>query len=141
MKTVDLGLVALRVGVGLSLFVLFGIPKAADAIAYLHTGQWQFVDFNRHIGLPFPVFVAVVQTLNETLAAILVAAGWWTRYAAGALFIGFVAATSCSLVAKEPAWLLAAYLALTFGALVLTGPGKYSLDGLRSARASAEPRV
>ena len=138
MKTVDLGLLVLRVGVGLSLLIVFGVPKAADAIAYLHTGQWQFVDFNRRIGLPLPVLVALVQTLNETVAAVLVAAGWWTRYAAGSLTVGFVAATSCSLVADEPAWLLAAYLALTFGALVLTGPGRYSLDGLRRA---GEPRA
>ena len=138
MKTVDLGLAVLRVGVGLSLLVLFGIPKAVDAIAALHGAPWQFVDFNRRIGLPFPVLVALIQTLNETVAAVLVAAGWWTRVAAGSLTIGFIAATSCSLIADEPAWLLAAYLALTFGALVLTGPGRYSLDGLRRA---GEPRA
>jgi len=128
MKNTDIGLLALRLGAGLSLFLLFGIPKVADAIAYLQTGHWQFVDFNRRYGLPLPILVAFVQTLNESVASLFVAAGLFTRYAGTALFIGFAVATTCSLIAEEPAWVTAGHFALMFGVLALTGPGRYSID-------------
>jgi uncharacterized membrane protein YphA (DoxX/SURF4 family) len=138
-RPLDTGLLVLRVGAGLSLLVLFGIPKLGDAFAYLHTHQWQFVDFNRHVGLPAPVLVAFIQTVNESLGALLVAIGWWQRWAAGLLFIGFTAATACSLKAHEQAWLMAAYFALMFGALALTGPGAFSLDAWRERQGAHHP--
>src|SRR5262249_2123982 len=128
MKTTNLGLLALRLGAGLSLFLLFGLPKLHDAMAYLQTGHWQFVDFNRRYGLPFPTFVAFVQTLNESVASLFVVAGLFTRFAGAALFIGFTVATTCSLIADEPAWVTAGHFALMFGVLALTGPGRYSID-------------
>ena len=58
----DTGLLVLRVGAGRSLLVLFGIHKLGDAVAYFHTHHWQFVNFNRRVGLPAPVIVAFIQT-------------------------------------------------------------------------------
>ena len=130
----DTGLLVLRVGFGLSLLIIFGLTKLHDAWAYIHTGQWQFVDFNRRVGLPFPVFVAFVQTLNESLGALSLAAGFFARFAAAALATGFTAATICSLKMGEAAWLTAAYFALTFLSLFLTGPGRFSLDHVLQAR-------
>jgi hypothetical protein len=45
----DTGLALLRAGAGLSLFLLFGVPKPKDAAAFWHSGHWQFVDFNRKV--------------------------------------------------------------------------------------------
>jgi hypothetical protein len=62
---VDAGLLLLRFGVGLSLAILFGLPKLIAATFCIHAGQpWPFIDFNRKIGLPAPVLVAYYQSLN-----------------------------------------------------------------------------
>lgn len=124
----DWGLLLLRLGFGLSLFLLFGLIKLHDAWSYLHTGQWTFVDFNRKIGLPFPVAIAFLQTLNESAVALFLAIGFLSRYAAAFLAVGFVGATACSLKAQEAAWLTAAYFAVSFISLWLTGPGRLSVD-------------
>lgn len=123
------GLLILRLGMGLSLFFVFGIPKVHDAWAYAHTGQWRFVDFNRKVGLPLPVVAAVLQTLNESVGALCLAAGFLGRVAALTLAAGFGVATFCSLKAGEAAWLTAAYFTLIFTTLLLT-PGNFSLDYL-----------
>jgi|SRR5579864_3599844 len=127
-RSMDAGLLVLRLGAGVSLLLIFGTAKLHDAWAYLHTGQWQFVDFNRKVGLPAPVMVAYLQTLNESIGALLVACGLLSRYAAAFLALGFAVATFCSLRVGEPAWLSAAYFCMNFFALSLTGPGKFSID-------------
>jgi uncharacterized membrane protein YphA (DoxX/SURF4 family) len=126
----DAGLLLLRLGVGLSLAILFGIPKFKDASAYVHTGKWAFVDFNKTLGIPLAVAVAFYQTLNESLGAVLVAVGLFTRWAAASLALGFAAATFCSFKMHEASWLLAAYFFLGFASLFLIGPGSFSLDHL-----------
>lgn len=125
---VDTGLLVLRLGAGLSLFLLFGLTKLSAAKAFLHSGQWTFVDFNRKVGLPFPVLVAWYQTVNESLGALLVASGLLTRIATASLAVGFAVAAVCSLKAREAAWLDAAFYCLMFATLLLTGPGRFSLD-------------
>ena len=132
----DLGLLFLRLGVGVSMIAFFGLTKIRDASAFLHTGQWSFVDFNRKVGLPLPVLIAFAQTANETLVALLLALGLGGRMPGLLLFIGFVAATACSMKAQE-SWLLPGYFALIFGTLALTGPGRLTLDSLLKWRARA----
>jgi uncharacterized membrane protein YphA (DoxX/SURF4 family) len=124
----DTGLFLLRVGTGLSLCILFGLPKVKAAAGYLGGKPWPFIDFNRKIGLPAPVLVAYFQTLNESLGALLVACGVWTRSASFILFIGFLGATLCSLKEREASWITAAYLMLIFASIALTGPGTISID-------------
>jgi uncharacterized membrane protein YphA (DoxX/SURF4 family) len=133
----DAGLLLLRAGAGLSLCILFGLPKLKDAAYYGHTGQWAFGDFNRKAGLPAPVLVAYFQSLNESLGALFVACGLFTRYAAGSLFLSFVVAAYCSQRVGEEAWLMAGYFALMFATIALTGPGKLSIDFARNCRAAA----
>ena len=135
---INSGLLLLRVGVGLTLCIFFGWPKLKAAAAYFHTGQWEFIDFNRKCGLPAPVVAAYVQSLNESVVALFVAIGLFTRYCAGLLFIGFAVATYCSLKVGEPAWLMAGYFALTFATLALTGPCKFSIDFFFRSRAAAK---
>ena len=125
---VNAGLLLLRVTIGVGLFLVFGLLKIKDASAYLHTGKWGFIDFNRQVGLPLPTLIAWVQTINEVLGSLFVAVGLLGRYAATLLTIGFIAATACSLKMNEPSWMTAAFFAAVFAALALTGPGKFSVD-------------
>lgn len=128
----EIGLLLLRLAAGLSLFFLFGLRKVGDASHFFLTGKWLFVNFNRAVGLPAPVLVAVLQTLNETIGALLVAAGLWTRPAATFLSASFVIAALCSLKMRESAWLIAAAYAVVFAVIALCGPGRLSFDGGRS---------
>jgi uncharacterized membrane protein YphA (DoxX/SURF4 family) len=136
-RRVDAGLLVLRIGAGLSLLVLFGLKKLQAGWDFRHTGQWQFVDFHRKVGLPAPVLVAYLQTLNESIVALLLACGFFSRYAAASLAFGFAVATCCSLKASEPAWLMAACFCIMFLTLLLTGPGEFSIDSLLESRARA----
>ena len=131
MPKTDAGLLFLRIATGLSLFFLFGISKVKDASGYLHTGVWPFVDFNRKVGLPLPVVVAFLQMLNESFGALLVVCGFLTQWASLSLALGFAVATACSVKVGEASWFLAAYFTIIFATLTLTGPGRYSFDGLK----------
>lgn len=133
-RALDIGLLLLRLGAGISLLLLFGVTKVKSGVHFLHTGEWSFVDFNRKVGLPLPVLAAWLQTLNESLGAGLVALGWFTRPAAVCLALGFAVAAACSLKMGERAWLFAAYFFLMFATLALTGPGRYALDSLRGRK-------
>jgi uncharacterized membrane protein YphA (DoxX/SURF4 family) len=124
----DVGLLILRVGAGLSLFLLFGWPKLKAANQYWHSGSWMFVDFNRKVGLAFRVLIALYQTANESIGALLVAIGLFSRVAACSLAIGFGAATFLSLRAGEDAWLTASFYCLMFASIALTGSGAFSID-------------
>jgi putative oxidoreductase len=132
------GLLVLRLGFGLSLLFLFGVAKIKAASGYLHTGQWQFVDFNRKFGVPLPVVSACIQTLNESLGALLVACGIATRWAAAFLTIGFAAASWYSMKAQDGGFLMAAFYCIAFLAIVLTGPGRFSIDQWLSSRSGRE---
>jgi uncharacterized membrane protein YphA (DoxX/SURF4 family) len=115
------------------MLLFFGVPKLRAAASFMHTGQWPFVDFNRKVGLPVPVLAAYLQTLNESVAALLLAIGFLARPAAGCLAFGFVVATICSIKFGQE-WLPAAYFWLTFSTLLLTGPGKFSIDQILRSR-------
>jgi hypothetical protein len=54
-----------------------------------------------------------------------------TRWAACSTCAGFAAATTCNLKAGEPVWLTAAYFALMFGTIAITGRGRWSVDQWR----------
>jgi uncharacterized membrane protein YphA (DoxX/SURF4 family) len=122
------GLVILMLGAGLSLLMLFGAEKVRDALLYWATGHWSFIDFNRRMGVPAPVLAAYLQTVNESLAALLVSIGLFTRYAAVCVAAGFVAAVYFSRRAGEDAWITAALYAVMFGALAFTRGGRWSMD-------------
>ena len=137
----DAGLLVLRLGAGVSLFLLFGLTKLRDANSFLHTGAWQFVNFNRKAGLPAPVLIAFLQTFNESAGALLVVAGFLTRYAAGSIALGFIVATYLSVRMGEDAWLIALFYAVMFTTLALTGAGTLSIDYLWASRAGAKGSI
>jgi uncharacterized membrane protein YphA (DoxX/SURF4 family) len=129
------GLLILRLGAGLSLLMLFGAEKVRDALLYWATGHWSFIDFNRRMGVPAPVLAAYLQTVNESLAALLVSIGLFTRYAAVSVAAGFVAAVYYSRRAGEGAWIIAALYAVMFATLAFTRGGRWSMDQWLQCRA------
>jgi len=138
---IDVGLMVLRLGAGVSLLLLFGLTKLKAANSYFHTGAWEFVDFNRKVGLPVPVLIAFLQTLNESVGALLVVAGIQTRSAGGSVALGFIVATYLSIRTGEDAWLIALFYAVMFTTLALTGAGTLSIDYLRISRTRAKGNV
>ncbi len=132
-ETLDAGLLMLRIGAGFSLFALFGLAKVKSAFAFsVHHQPWIFIEFLRRLGFPLPTVAAFVQTLNESLGALFVLIGFYTRVAAAFLTVAFVIATYCSAKIAAPSLFMAASYCLMFLVLSLTGPGNYSIAHLRA---------
>ncbi len=117
----DLGLLILRVVPSIFLIVYHGIPKIYEP----HYG------LVKKMGLPFPEFFTWASILAETLFALFVAIGLFTRISSIIVFINFIGVIYFDLfIAKdsiseaEDAFL---YL-LIYLVIALTGPGKYSID-------------
>lgn len=127
---IDWGLLVLR-GAGCFLVATFGWSKVRDLVAEIARGvplnQAGLAPLIHGMGFPFAGLLAVYVTLCESLAAVLVASGLWTRAAAACLAVSMTGAFFYSArVGEEP---LRALLYLTvFAALALTGPGKLSID-------------
>lgn len=128
----DHGLLLLRVGLGLS-FVAHGWPKLAGGAA-----KWEKLGGTmKGLGITFaPTFWGLAAALAETVGGLLFAVGLATRPVAAMLaFTMFVAVkmhvdagdgfidTSHSLEAM-----------VVFLAMVLVGPGRFSLDARRGGR-------
>lgn len=127
---IDLGLLILRVGTGLSLFAFFGLTKIGWVIALAHEpGTWTTWGFARLIGavgLPAAPVLALLAIGNETLTPICVALGVLARPAALIGAIGFAGALYTSLrIAEEP--MRAALYLIAFATLTLTGAGRRAL--------------
>jgi len=141
-ETLDAGLLMLRIGAGFSLFALFGLAKVKSAWAFsVHHEPWIFIEFLRRLGFPLPTVAAFVQTLNESVGALFVLIGFYTRVAAAVLGIAFVVATYCSAKIAQPSVFMAACYCLMFVVLSLTGPGKYSIAHMRTIAISASPKA
>ena len=81
------------------------------------------------MGFPIPVVLALWITFNESIGAFLVGCGFFTRLLSASLALGMVGALYVSVRLDED-WLRATLYLIIFIALVLTGPGKFSLDRL-----------
>lgn len=133
-KAADLTLLLLRAGIGLLLCVNHGWAKLQGAAAYLFTGaDWRMPQVVAADGLPFPAFLAVCAALAESVAALLLAAGLWTRYAAAAVAINMAVAAYHHMRSD---WRVESALLYFLPALlfVFMPPGYFSLDALLGAR-------
>lgn len=57
-RSLDVGLLVLRIGAGLSSCWFFGVDKVKAAALFPSTEHWPLVDFNRRMGIPAPVLAA-----------------------------------------------------------------------------------
>lgn len=128
---IDLGLLLLRLGFGIGMAWLHGAEKVASAWAHFRTGaEWDLLPEVVLLGFPFPLVFALAATAAEFGAALLLAAGLFTRWSAAALAFTMLMAARYHAIAGgigEPA---AAYC-LVFTALALTGGGRYAWDQYR----------
>ena len=132
--TADWGLLILRVGMGLGLFALHGWGKVKGAWGHFVSGEeWGFAAGVAGIGFPFPRFFALLSTLAESVGALLVAAGLWTRIAAGIVSFNMAVAVYRHLTTDMRFELAAMYLLVALS-LCLLGPGRLSIDNLHSRR-------
>jgi putative oxidoreductase len=84
------------------------------------------------MGFPLPILPAVFVVLCESVGALFIAVGLFTRVSAALTALSMVGALYFSVRVGEASWQLAALYLLSFFTLTLTGPGKLSIDYLRN---------
>ena len=128
----DSGLLILR-GAGLLLALTFGVQKIGWYWSALHAGKpfssIGLAPLIAKIGFPIPVALALWITFNESIGAFLIGCGLLTRLLAASAALGMAGALYTSVRLDED-WLRAALYLIVFTGLVLTGPGKFSVDHL-----------
>src|ERR1041385_2844258 len=79
--SMHLGVLVVRVAFGVSLAAVYGVPRLINAGNYLVYGEdWRFLRTVQAVGFPFPVAFALASALAESLCALLMATGLWTRF-------------------------------------------------------------
>jgi len=123
----DIGLLILRVVVGLAMFAFHGLPKIMGG-----PELWEKIGQSMgNLGIHFlPTFWGFAAAFTETAGAILLILGLWARPTSIFLALTMIIAAISHLakgdglsVASHAIELLAVFLAIYF-----TGPGKYSVD-------------
>ncbi|MBZ5538757.1 MAG: hypothetical protein LAO31_22655 [Acidobacteriia bacterium] len=122
---IDVGLLALRIGLGFSFVLLFVLIQADGArIFILHPGRlWPLV------GLSIAALLVVCGFLTELASALSVLSWAW------ALYSGLQAGDQWFVLPFR-----AALYVILFAALAITGPGKFSLDYVLWSKTGREPQ-
>jgi putative oxidoreductase len=127
MKRTDLGLLVLRVGIGVMEIVVHGFPKLMGG-----TERWKKLGTALEpFGIHFwPTFWGFMAMASEFGGGILLVVGLFTRPAAALLLFTMCVATSRHLLNDEglKGASHAIELGVVMGALLFLGPGRYSLD-------------
>lgn len=123
---IDLGLLVLRVGIGLTFCYVYGYPKLMGG-----TEKWaQIGSVMAKIGVPcIPEFWGFMAALAEGLGGLLLILGLGTRTAAGFLAFTMVMASVHHITSGDPLFKSAhaMEMAAVFLALIFAGSGKYAL--------------
>ena len=130
----DAALLAGRVGLAALLLAFHGTTRLGRAADYLAGREaWPFVELVAALGFPWPAGFAVASAAAESIGAVLLASGAWTRLAAGAIAINMLVATYNEVVKGDSLELPALYLA---GAVmfVIAGGGRWSVDAMHRRR-------
>ena len=122
------GLLILRLGFASLLIGFHGWTRLSRAIGYVFYGQpWTFVDLVGRLGFPMPAVFAVLSATAESVGALLVAIGLFTRWGATLIAINMAVALFNEASKGDPLELPALYF-LGAIAILLLGPGPWSLD-------------
>ena len=124
----EMALFLLRVGSGVMMVALHGWGKLNAVFRHFTTGEeWGFVGYVGSLGFPVPVVFATMAALGESVAAVLVAVGLYTRYAAAAMAGTMAVATYSHIIKGEMAELALMYLLVGL-LFTVRGAGPLSLD-------------
>jgi len=122
--SVDLGLLVLRVGIGVSFVFVYGAQKVGG-------GPATWADLGQNVALfgvtVWPTFWGFMAALTEFGGGILLILGLFFRPVLVFFLLTMTVATASHLAAGEGPW-HATEMATVFVALFLLGPGRYSLD-------------
>ena len=130
-KFLDIALLLLRIGTGSMLIANHGLSKLISAYGFVvHKQPWRFVEGVTELGFPYPGLFAVGAALIESLGSLLLILGLFTRYAAAFVVILMSVAIYRHLSSDFKYELAAMYLLVAL-ALMLFGPGRFSLDAKR----------
>jgi putative oxidoreductase len=125
-----IGLLVLRLGFASLLLGFHGWTRLGLAFGFVFHGQpWTFVDLVGRLGFPMPAVFAVLSATAESVGALLVAVGLFTRWASAIIAINMAVALFNEASKGDPLELPALYL-LGAVAILLLGPGQWSLDGV-----------
>jgi putative oxidoreductase len=125
-----IGLLILRLGFAALLLGFHGWTRLGRAVGYVFYGQpWTFVDLVGRLGFPMPAVFALLSATAESVGAVLIAVGLFTRWGAALIAMNMAVALFNEAAKGDPLELPALYL---FGAvaILLLGPGPWSLDGV-----------
>ncbi len=119
---IDLGLLILRLWFGLEMALMHGLPKLQKLFSDKNDQFFDFLGIGGTASLSLAVF-------GELICGILIAVGLFTRLSTIPFMITMLVAAFI-VHANDPWGKMAAPLMYVIPALVLllTGPGKYSLD-------------
>ena len=132
----DAGLLVLRLGLATLMFALHGWARLGRAFNYSFFGaEWPFVSLVAGLGFPMAGAFAVASALSESIGALLLGVGFFTRPAAAVLVIDMGVALYNEISGGDPIELPMLYL-IGSVALMIAGGGRYSLDALWKRRAS-----
>ena len=123
---VDLGLLVLRVGIGI-IFIFHGYPKLLGGIeTWTQVGSAMSM-----IGINFaPAFWGFMAAFAETIGGVFIILGLLHRPVALMLTFTMIVAVVMHVTGGDPFGIYSNALkaSVIFVALVITGPGKYSID-------------
>ena len=127
----DVGLLVFRLGFAGLLVGFHGWSRFLKAYHFtMGQAPWPFVSTVERLGFPFPAVFGVLSALSESVAALFIGAGLFTRAAGAILAINMAVAVANEWAGHDSIELPALYL---LGAVVIAvlGPGAISADGLR----------
>jgi len=132
-SSVDLALLVLRVGIGVSFVFVYGWAKITGG-----PGTW--ADLGENMALfgvtAWPTFWGFMAAATEFGGGILLMLGLLFRPVLGLLLVVMTVAFASHVAAGEGPW-HATEMAAVFVTLLLTGPGRYSVDAYLDASASS----
>jgi putative oxidoreductase len=126
-KFKDLGLLIMRVGLGLSFCLIHGLPKMAGGV-----DKWtKLGGAMGHLGIHFlPAFWGFMASTSEAVGGLLVVLGLFFRPAC--LFLVFTMFVASFMTLSNGESIAdsshAIEVGIVFLGLLFTGPGKYSVD-------------
>jgi putative oxidoreductase len=132
---IDAGLLVLRLGIATLMVAVHGWARLIRAFDYSFFGE-PFIDVVAGLGFPAAGLFAVASALSESIGALLLGIGLFTRAAAGLLVVDMAVALYNEMSGGDPIELPALYF-VGSAALLITGPGRYAADARRRHRMPA----